>query len=593
LKIVVVITLTCTLFLSLSIQAQTKEEQAYRKASEKMRSSVWGWSDPKFKVREVPAVFASASKVVIAHHVELNAEGSCRTSFFILSSSKQNISEVVREVVKLNDKIAIEEYSEISFTRFMNSSGFSKEEITNTMIGVRVIKPDGTVREINADDIVLTRNDKTAKRAKLAVPDLQPGDIIDYYIATVADMTNNFSASEYILRLFDDAPVINYSFHAEVGKKYWVKYRSYNGAPKVKTGSNEEKYNVIDVSSKDMPAFETTLWVSPARQLPFIRIRMGVGHSSTKKIGEVSEYTGNDIAITELRNGIYNDERYYKSTPGDIVHYKWMVKQARTAAKRTDEDYKNMSINEQAAQIYYTKRFYSYVLFNGDETFSQINLPKKEFRSADDALYLLFNVADLEPSIIGAEDRTGFRYSEAITDDDLVSTAYISQIDKFFELKSIFDLSFQIPEEIEGAKDTRVFDFSKKSGEAAGPKVPTSKSTDNARLEKYNLTLVPGNNTFQAKRYSTLKGHYKEDVQRALVLYEDYYEEERIAMGIKETLLVDLADSKGGKKMAAELKNAFNEARKKQIDAFEQDAKEWTGLDITSLTGNKIHNMGL
>ena len=51
-------------------------------------------------------------------------------------------------------------------------------------MGVRIIKPDGKVTEINADDVVLVQDEKSQKKAKVAIPNLEPGDILDYFIAT-------------------------------------------------------------------------------------------------------------------------------------------------------------------------------------------------------------------------------------------------------------------------------------------------------------------------------------------------------------------------------------------------------------------------
>jgi hypothetical protein len=68
------------------------------------------------------------------------------------------------------------------------------------------------------------------------------------------------------------------------------------------------------------------------------------------------------------------------------------------------------------------------------------------------------------------------------------------------------------------------------------------------------------------------------DAQQNLVLYEDYYEQERQALGIKKSL-IESETSKNGKKSAQELTNALAEARKDQQDAFLDDAKEWVGLE--------------
>ena len=76
-----------------------------------------------------------------------------------------------------------------------NRSGFLYDsDKTTSFVGVKVIKPNGTLTEINADDIVLIKDETKEKKAKLAIPDLQPGDIIDYFIATEKFVDNDFSS---------------------------------------------------------------------------------------------------------------------------------------------------------------------------------------------------------------------------------------------------------------------------------------------------------------------------------------------------------------------------------------------------------------
>jgi hypothetical protein len=92
-----------------------KQELEYKAESDAMRKFVWGWKDPKFTEYTIPAKYANASKVVIAHHTELNAERKSKVVMTgVLMFDKQvnqNISEIVRQVIKLNDKRAVDEYS--------------------------------------------------------------------------------------------------------------------------------------------------------------------------------------------------------------------------------------------------------------------------------------------------------------------------------------------------------------------------------------------------------------------------------------------------------------------------------------------------
>jgi len=197
-----------------TVNAQSKDDEKYRKQSEEMRKIVWAWDKPQFKVKNVPQQYTNASKVIIAHHTELTADSKSKFAFYGLGfgpKKEQTLTEVVREMVKVNDKNAVTDYSELSFTQFERTSGFYTSDKTTSYVGVRVIKSN----------------------AKVAIPDLQPGDILDYFIATEQNLTNDMSNKPYRVLLFDDAPILSLSFHAQLGKKYAIEYRSYNGAPEI------------------------------------------------------------------------------------------------------------------------------------------------------------------------------------------------------------------------------------------------------------------------------------------------------------------------------------------------------------------------
>jgi len=154
---------------TLSTNAQSKADENYKKESAEMRSQVWAWDKPEFKVRAVPAEYAKASKVILAHHTELTADVKSIFKFYVLTfgvKKEQTLTEITRELIKLNDKNAVADYSEFSFVQFQKVSGFSSLEKVTTYVGVRVIKPNGTIKEIDADDIVTVTNSTTQKKSK-------------------------------------------------------------------------------------------------------------------------------------------------------------------------------------------------------------------------------------------------------------------------------------------------------------------------------------------------------------------------------------------------------------------------------------------
>jgi hypothetical protein len=128
---------------------------------------------------------------------------------------------------------------------------------------------------------------------------------------------------------------------------------------------------------------------------------------------------------------------------------------------------------------------------------------------------------------------------------------------------------------------------------ADGPKVPVSSAAKNAHIENLKLSLTADKNNLAVKRSTTLKGYYKADEQKNLILYEDFYEAERKAFNEEKSLLEQLEDGKKSKKYVDEVRSAFAEARKKQKDAFVKEAKEWLEQEVTEIKDYKVNNLGV
>jgi hypothetical protein len=603
-------------FTAISVFAQSKEIEAYKKESEEMRKTVWAWPDEQYKVRTVPEKYMKSSKVVIAHHTALTADSKSGIAFYGLgfgSRHKQSITEIVREVIKLNDKNAVTEYSELSFTQFEKRSGFYASDKTSTFVGVRIVKPDGSTKEINADEVVLTKDEKNEKQAKLAVPDLLPGDIIDYYIATAQNTTNDFSSKPYNLLLFDDAPVLHYSFHSELGKKFAVEYRSYNGAPEVKVSRNGDGDIIMDVSKKDMPAFETSLWVSASRQLPFIRMYIGQGYKGMgskmmglSKPGEITKVIGSQHALEDIQkelSGRYATGYWMKSARYD---YEKLENKAKENAKQVGLSYKELSEKDKATLLFYTFRYEYMLKADAAEIATRIKtIAASRFDNLSFLMFCIFKASGLDPAILIAEERTGYRMNEAINSNDLVTAAHLPSLKSVFAFTSVYDLPFSVPVSIEGTKGARSITFdnpaimtpAKMNNLAqvgAAPPLPASTSTVNNRTEKLKILLNNERSGLQVKRQTTLKGYYKLEAQSSLLLYEDFFNYESAQLKEKYLTLSEvISQGKQNKKFFEEATNALAEARSKQKDAFIKDAKEWFEEDVTNLTDYKIEIPGV
>ncbi len=598
-----------------SLHAQSKEETAYRKASEEIRKQVWAWDKPEFKIRAVPEQYAKASKVVLAHHTELTADSKSKIQFYVVTigvKKEQTLTEVVREMVKVNDKSAVTAYSELSYTQFQKSSGFFSSNKATTYVGVRVIKPNGSIKEINADDIVLTKDVKTQKKARLAIPDLEPGDILDYFIATEESLTNDFSSKPYMVLLFDEAPVLHRSFHAQLGKKFAIEYRSYNGAPELKVKKNDENEIIADIEKSNMPPFETSLWVAPGKQLPFIRMNIALGYSglgsgymNSKKPGDISKNTSSDEFLQEkARDFSLQYFNSYISKPAR-AEFEDIESEAKKKARQSGLNYKDLSDEEKAAHLYYTLRYSKLLDFDIDKLSEKINIGAYRYNGLSFPLYCLFKVAGLKPEILVSNTHEGYHYSEIMDASDLASTTYLPETKKFFSLKSIYDIPFSTPRAIEGATGTKSLTFSAPGVILTANKVknlthiessfnvPVTTSDKNAHIENLKISLAPGSNNLSVHRSTTLKGFYKVDAQESLILYEDFYESERKAFNDDKTLIERLEDGRKSKKYVEEVKSAFANARKKQKESFESEAKDWFEQEVTDLTNYKTEKLGV
>jgi hypothetical protein len=598
-----------------NVNAQFKDAEKYRKESEEMRKTIWAWDKPQFKVRDIPQQYSKSSKVVLAHHTELTADSKSKLAFYGFgfgTKKEQTLTEVVRELIKINDKNAVKDYSELSFTQFKKSSGFYTVEKSTTYVGVRVIKPNGTIKEINADDIVLTKDAASQKKAKVAVPDLQPGDILDYFIATEQFMTNDLTTKPYQVILFDDAPILSLSFHAQLGKKYAIEYRSYNGAPELKVNKNEDKDIIVDVEKTNIQPFETSLWVAPAQQLPFIRMNIVLGYrglgskwADTKKPGEVAKNTSSEEFLEDKASNFSMD--YYNGywMRAAKTEFDDIESDAKKKAKQTGVSFKQLSDDDKAAMLFYTLRYTKLLNFDINKLADKISIGGNSYNGLPFILFATLKAAGLDPAILVTNNRMGYRLNEVMSTLDLESTAYLTGSNKFLSLQSVYDVPFAIPQEIEGLTNTKSFTFDhpnaimgvKKmmglTNVAAGPNVPTGSADKNAHIENLKLSLTADKNNIAVQRSTTMKGHYKADEQKNLILYEDFFEAERKAFNEEKSLIEELEDGKKSRKYVDEVKNAFAEARKKQKDAFIKEAKDWFEQEVTDLKDYKTDNLGV
>ena len=270
--------------------------------------------------------------------------------------------------IKLNDNNAVQSFSEIYFRYGTKEDGFI----------ARIIKQDGTTSNIDLKNAVGVENisevpeyfksffDKVANSEyhyyKTPVPDLEPGDILEYVTNTKSKL--NVTSSGYIefspvYEICSKAyPVIYNEIKIETDDKSFFKSQSLNGAPTFKKQEAAEKgfYRYVFVD-KNRETEKDVNFISPLLQYPVVKFQVIYSNNDQAKgalIGEKGELkTG--FSSEELATKAWED---YENV-GDIYFEPNLTVQAyirQSWLQLLKLGAKSWSDNQYAEKAYYMLR---------------------------------------------------------------------------------------------------------------------------------------------------------------------------------------------------------------------------------------------
>lgn len=247
----------------------------YNEMATIVKTTVWGWNNPEFKNYTVPDKYKDESAVLLAVREEIYANRKTNfrlssVSFFALHK-EMSYTHTVRKMVKINDKASLDNYSSLSFRDKRTRWGLIMTSKYQTFVGARVIKQDGTITDVDISKDAVTVEEGDDNK-KVAIPNLQVGDILDYYICDINQIdTENPPISNIVLG--SNYPILSYSVHCDIGSNLTTEYRSINGAPEFVSSIDEDGDIMLDMKRENIAKFEgIDMWVSPYRQLPMIRL---------------------------------------------------------------------------------------------------------------------------------------------------------------------------------------------------------------------------------------------------------------------------------------------------------------------------------
>ena len=257
----------------LSVKADNKAD--YLKLAQKVRQEVWDNTPVDFKKRAVPEKYKKESAVILSYYKELSTDyhRKATTELFISGRLTRQIDceDMERMLIQINDKKALKDYSEFSFLTKSKKWLGGYHHTTNTILGIRVLKKDGTVQVVDFDDYVDVKEGKKGKELsqKIAVPGLEIGDCIDVFSLDQID-TQEQQLDPFVFFLRQSEPVLYSRIHCVLDQSLATVYRSMNGAPEFKQTTDKDKNAVLDLTMDQPVDAEPSVWYNATVQSPYI-----------------------------------------------------------------------------------------------------------------------------------------------------------------------------------------------------------------------------------------------------------------------------------------------------------------------------------
>jgi hypothetical protein len=264
------------IFFPISIFSQVQKD-------EELMEKMWMSPDKDFQRTNIPAEYQNESVVIICKEVKYEGFNKSGIAY----------KKYLHERIKIMDNSAIRNYSLIELNSFIDNTPslffnfetifFTNKEnytqrvkIENFKLGVKILKSDGTEIIVDVDNIVSDEIKSGYNKYityKLAIPNLEIGDILDYYIVSEVPKTlGSMELSNPIFSIIpEEYPILKYKAKIELNRKCYVNFSSLNGAPEFK--KENMKKPAFTISMENIQPTISYRWINPYRVYPAFKFQ--------------------------------------------------------------------------------------------------------------------------------------------------------------------------------------------------------------------------------------------------------------------------------------------------------------------------------
>lgn len=563
------------LFITVSLSAQENI---------KIRDFFWGKDDPHSKTMAIPDKWKNESAVMI-YKYEFHDYHKFGTNV--------NYTSALRNRVKLLDEAAVKEFSEFTFKeRFSSDKGWSRRTGKNTL-GIKVVKPDGkeTIIDVSKEAV------DADKEKKIAIPNLEIGDIIDYYLHSEEPFKSQYEMGFAPVErtLGDVYPIMDYKLIFQTENDFFLNFATYNGAPELKEIPNKKSgERHYEFSAKDIEKNEFPRWFYPLIELPCYKFQVFFARSGKfeKRAEAFLSEKESIVKSTVSKEDVFN---YYntKFRPfGDLGHIERFLK-----GKTFNSD------EEKVREVYYFTRhqyFTQYIeafVAKDANIFYPFDLYPNAIFFQKEEEFINHFMAFLKDNKIPYDIVIGTaRYNGPITDLLIqqnitillrVNTATPVYLEFFTPFSSADQFSYHLENTkaylLQVSKNKKVVDSEMIT-------LPGSTKKDNVSRSITKIKLNEDLSSIKVERENYFSGHYKPSEQSDKLYFFDYVYDDYEKYGTT-SLLEKVKNKKKKEQYQKEFDALIAKYKDKQKENFTNSVKEEFGHDIEDYTMD-VENSG-
>ncbi len=426
---------------------------------------MWKSDDKDFQLTEVPGKWKNESAVILAKSMEYQVKKEV-----LLKILHENL--YIHRRIKILDEAAVKEFSEISFESSQYNM-YQQGNQSEVFVGVKVVKSNGKEKEINTADAVKmeAQNGKSsANYNKLAIPDLEPGDILDYYHCIETQFLAYSDFDRILYPLAEQYPIVKQRVDLHIMRKCDLTAKSLNGAPQLKQNSNLNDKNVYSLVMEHTEKVDTDQrWFYSNRSVPTINFQTFYGRRNllqnyargqdavTSKISEKAllKYSNHLASEAHKFESIFSHDHFPFTTlmkrhitinhkkekdPEKIIKYAYYhLRQKRFAAGYEDQLLNNSPYNYGLKNYYFITDMSRFLKKNKIDHDLIIACPRAisdiDDLVLDTDLYWMIRVNTPKPFFISEFDR--FSFYNDLAFPVLGSNAYAVDISKKKKYRTI------------------------------------------------------------------------------------------------------------------------------------------------------------